>query len=50
MMVVLAFTGTTLSGPVLKRMNDASFRLWSRWTISVLGVVYLASGVMLLLG
>jgi len=49
MMVVLAFTGTTLSGPVLKRMNDTSFRLWSRWTISVLGVVYLASGVMLLL-
>jgi len=49
MMVVLAFTGTSLSGPVLKRMNDTSFRLWSRWTISVLGVVYLASGVMLLL-
>ena len=48
MMVVLAFAGTTLSGPVLKRMDDKSFRMWSRWTISVLGVVYLASGVMLL--
>jgi uncharacterized membrane protein YfcA len=48
MMVALAFAGTTLSGPVLKRMDDTSFRRWSRWTISVLGTAYLASGVMLL--
>jgi uncharacterized membrane protein YfcA len=48
-MVALALVGTSLSGPVLKRMNDKSFRLWSRWTISVLGLVYLASGVVLLL-
>jgi uncharacterized membrane protein YfcA len=49
MMVVLAFVGTSLSQPVLKRMNDASFRFWTRWTVMSLGVFYLASGVVLLL-
>jgi uncharacterized membrane protein YfcA len=49
MMVALAFTGTSLAAPVLKRMNDKSFRQWTRWTVMVLGVFYLASGVVLLL-
>jgi len=49
MMVVLAFTGTSLAAPVLKRMNDKSFRQWTRWTVMTLGVFYLASGVMMLL-
>jgi len=49
MMVVLAFAGTSLAAPVLKRMNDKSFRQWTRWTVMVLGVFYLASGVVLLL-
>ena len=49
MMVVLAFTGTSLAAPVLKRMNDQSFRQWTRWTVMTLGVFYLASGVMMLL-
>jgi uncharacterized membrane protein YfcA len=44
MMVVLAFAGTTAAAPVLKRMNDASFRLWTRWTVMSLGAFYLASG------
>src|SRR5436853_401358 len=30
MMVILAFTGTSLAAPVLKRMNDRSFRQWTR--------------------
>ena len=34
-MVVLAFTGTSFSQPVLKRMNDRSFRLWTRGTVMV---------------
>lgn len=50
LMVALAFIGTSLSAPVLKRMDDASFRFWSRWTIGILGAVYMASGVLLLLG
>jgi uncharacterized membrane protein YfcA len=48
MMVVLAFTGTSLSRHVLERMNDASFRRWTRWTVMSLGVFYLASGLLML--
>ena len=48
MMVVLAFTGTSLSRKVLERMNDASFRWWTRVTVMTLGVVYLINGAWLL--
>jgi uncharacterized membrane protein YfcA len=48
MMVALAFLGTTLSRSVLEKMNDASFRKWTRWTVLTTGVVYLASGALLL--
>ena len=48
MMVVLAFTGTSASKHVLARMDDRSFRLWTRWTVMTLGVFYLASGVLML--
>jgi len=44
-MVVLAFTGTSASRHVLERMNDRSFRLWTRWTVMTLGVFYLGSGI-----
>ena len=49
MMVLLAFTGTSLSRHVLERMNDRSFRLWTRWTVMTLGLFYLASGAWSLL-
>jgi uncharacterized protein len=49
MMVVLAFLGTTLSRRVLERMNDASFRFWTRATVVVLGTFYIANGIWLLL-
>jgi len=49
-MVALALTGTSLSRHVLERMNDKSFRLWTRWTVMSLGAVYLFSGVKLALG
>jgi uncharacterized membrane protein YfcA len=49
MMVLLAFLGTSLSRHVVARMDDASFRLWTRWTVMVLGVFYLGSGVLMLL-
>jgi uncharacterized protein len=48
MMVILAFTGTTLSRRVLEKMNDASFRWWTKWTVIVLGLVYLGNGIWLL--
>ena len=49
MMIALAFAGTTLSTRVLERMNDASFRMWTRRVVMTIGVAYLASGVLLLL-
>ena len=45
-MVALAVVGTSLSRQVLERITDASFRLWTRWTVMTLGSIYLASGVM----
>jgi cytochrome c biogenesis protein CcdA len=48
MMVAFAFLGTNLSRRVLERMNDRSFRFWTRWTVVVLGVYYIANGVWLL--
>jgi uncharacterized membrane protein YfcA len=45
MMVLLAFTGTSLSKHVIRRMNDESFRFWTRRTVMTLGFFYLASGV-----
>jgi uncharacterized membrane protein YfcA len=49
MMVTLAFVGTQLSARVLEKMNDASFRVWTRRVVMTIGVFYLASGVLLLL-
>jgi uncharacterized membrane protein YfcA len=49
MMVLLAFAGTQLSKRVLEKMNDESFRLWTRWTVMATGVFYLGSGAYLLL-
>jgi uncharacterized membrane protein YfcA len=49
MMIALAVVGTSLSRTVLEKMNDTSFRQWTRWTVMTVGVVYLISGVALLL-
>jgi uncharacterized membrane protein YfcA len=49
MMVTLAIVGTSLSKFVLEKMNDESFRMWSRWTVMSLGGFYLASGIWMLL-
>jgi len=48
MMVLLAFTGTSLSKHVIARMNDKSFRFWTRWTVMTLGLFYLGQGVWML--
>jgi len=47
MMVGLAIAGTSLSRGVLERMNDVSFRRWTRWTVLTLGLFYLADGIYL---
>ena len=48
MMVVLALVGTTLSTRVLEKMNDTSFRMWTRRVVMTIGTFYLASGILLL--
>jgi uncharacterized membrane protein YfcA len=49
MMILLAFAGTSLSRRVLERMDDASFRKWTKAVVMTLGVFYLVSGLVLLL-
>ena len=49
MMVLLAVAGTQISRHVLERMNDESFRMWTRRTVMVIGAFYLGSGALLLL-
>jgi uncharacterized membrane protein YfcA len=48
MMILLAVTGTSLSKHILARMNDQSFRFWTRWTVMTLGLFYLGSGIAML--
>ena len=50
MMVAFALLGTSLSRRVLEKMDDASFRKWTKVTVMTLGVFYLASGMLLLVG
>jgi uncharacterized membrane protein YfcA len=47
-MVALAFVGTSLSRQVLERIDDHKFRAWTRWTVTGIGCVYLASGAVML--
>jgi uncharacterized protein len=44
----LAMTGTTLAARVLEKMTDADFRLWSKWVIRAISLVYLARGLWML--
>jgi uncharacterized membrane protein YfcA len=45
--VALSFAGTSLAAPVLLRMTDASFRLWSRRVTISVALIYLARGLWL---
>ena len=44
-MVVLAVVGTTLSRKALDRITDTDFRLWTRYTVTAVGIFYLTNGV-----
>jgi uncharacterized protein len=46
--IALAMLGTTLAARVLEKMTDADFRLWSKWIIRAISLVYLARGLWLL--
>ena len=46
--IPVSMLGTWIGGKVLDRMNDVSFRDWTKWILSVIGVIYIlrAFGVM----
>ena len=46
----LAVLGTTLGTRVLNLMSDIQFRQWTKWIVSVIGLVYIVRGVLLLTG
>ncbi len=46
----LSLAGTWLGGRILERMTDASFRQWTKWIVTAIGVVYLVRGVSGLVG
>jgi hypothetical protein len=48
-MIALAFGGTTVSRQVLEKMDDTSFRAWTRWTMMGVGAAYLAGAARLLI-
>ncbi len=43
--VPLSLLGTWAGGRVLDRMTDVSFREWTKWIVTVTGIVYLVRGV-----
>ena len=47
--IACAMAGTNLAGQALHRMTDAQFRLWSRWFIHTIAVIFIARGGWLLL-
>lgn len=46
--VPMAFIGTRLGAEVLHRINDKQFRVYTRWLLSGLGVVYIGRGLFML--
>jgi hypothetical protein len=48
-MVAIAMLGTNISRSVLDRMSDVNFRRWTRWTVTVIGSVYLGTGIVALI-
>ena len=48
--VPLSILGTRMGGIVLHRMSDATFRNWTKWIVTGLGVIFLVRGIVLLTG
>ncbi|MBB4052902.1 putative membrane protein YfcA [Devosia subaequoris] len=43
-----AIAGTNLGYRILQRLSDDGFRQWTRWIVTMLGIFYLARGILLL--
>jgi uncharacterized membrane protein YfcA len=41
----IAILGTRAGNAILQRLTDANFRAWTRWIVTVIGVVYLVRGL-----
>jgi hypothetical protein len=46
--VVASIAGTSLARPVLARLTDGQYRLWTWHIITTIGVAYLVTGAYLL--
>ncbi|WP_300556764.1 TSUP family transporter [Maricaulis sp.] len=46
----LAILGTTLGTRVLNLMSDIQFRQWTKWIVSVIGLIYILRGITMLTG
>lgn len=45
-----AIAGTHMGYGILQRLSDDGFRRWTRWIVTMLGVLYLVRGILLLAG
>jgi uncharacterized membrane protein YfcA len=43
--IPLSMAGTVVGGRILDRMDDANFRRWTRWVLTVVGAVYLVQAI-----
>jgi uncharacterized membrane protein YfcA len=46
--VPLSMAGTAVGGVILNRLSDVTFKRWTRWIVSVIGLTYLAQAAQLL--
>ena len=46
--IPLSMLGTLVGGRILDRMNDVNFKLWTRWIVTGIGVLYLIQAAQLL--
>jgi uncharacterized membrane protein YfcA len=47
--ILAAIIGTTIAGPILEKLSNAGFRLWTRRIVLVVGTISIAQGLWLLL-
>ena len=46
--IPLTLAGTRVGKAILDRMSDASFLGWTRWIVSLIGLIYLVRGLMII--
>lgn len=46
----LSIAGTTFGARILERLSDVQFRNWTKWIVTLIGLIYVTRGMTLLLG